>query len=198
MSSPKSQKSGISNPEDRYIRILDVAARLFEKVGFPNTTVREIAAQVDIKSASIFYHFKDKDELLFKVMENTIIAVLDRQCLALDETGDLKRQLRALIKVEMDSFLIRREAQSFETLIHEWRHLKPEGQAKLLKLRAEYEANWNRVLDACVTSGLLSADRRVTRRILNGAFAWTSYWFQEEAELTFEQVIEEVMKLLVR
>jgi len=183
--------------EDRYAQILSAAARLFEEVGFPATTVREIARRVNIKSASIFYHFKDKDELLYRVMESTITDIVERQRLALKDKTELTERLRALIKVEMESFLVERETRSFETLIHEWRHLKPEGQKKLLALRAAYEQHWDDILDECIETGLLTADRRVTRRMLNGAFAWTRYWFREDNDLSFDDIVEEVMKLLL-
>jgi AcrR family transcriptional regulator len=49
--------------------ILRAAAGLFRRQGFERTSVRQIAAELGIKSGSLFYHFATKEELLVAVME---------------------------------------------------------------------------------------------------------------------------------
>jgi AcrR family transcriptional regulator len=50
-------------------RIFDVAINLFAQKGFDATSMREIAEAVGIKKASMYSHFKSKDEILEKIME---------------------------------------------------------------------------------------------------------------------------------
>jgi len=45
-------------------KILRVAAKLFSESGYKQVTTRDIAAVVGIKSASIYYHFSSKNEIL--------------------------------------------------------------------------------------------------------------------------------------
>lgn len=44
--------------------IVKVALRLLGKVGIEGLTTRRLASELGIKSASLYWHFKDKDELL--------------------------------------------------------------------------------------------------------------------------------------
>ncbi len=50
-------------------KILEVASELFAKKGFGGTSVREIAQQAGVNLAAINYHFKNKDNLYWKVFD---------------------------------------------------------------------------------------------------------------------------------
>ncbi len=50
--------------EDTRMRILAVARELFGSVGFDATTVRQIAKQVGMTDAALYYHFRSKREIL--------------------------------------------------------------------------------------------------------------------------------------
>ena len=48
------------------------AAELFFTKGYEATTIREIADALDIKSASIYYHWKNKETILFDLIRSTM------------------------------------------------------------------------------------------------------------------------------
>ena len=45
-------------------RILDVALDLFIEKGFDGTSLREIAEQLGVTKAALYYHFASKDDIL--------------------------------------------------------------------------------------------------------------------------------------
>nr|WBU15387.1 nucleoid occlusion factor SlmA [uncultured bacterium] len=49
--------------------ILDVSLRLFSERGFARTSIRDIARDVGITDAAIYYHFSSKQELLEALLE---------------------------------------------------------------------------------------------------------------------------------
>ena len=51
--------------------ILDAASRLFVDEGFERVTMRRIAAQIEYSPTTIYLHFRDKNELLQAVCEET-------------------------------------------------------------------------------------------------------------------------------
>ncbi|MEZ5378434.1 MAG: TetR/AcrR family transcriptional regulator [Acidimicrobiales bacterium] len=59
-------------------RILDSSARLFAERGFAETSLRVIAADIDMKAGSLYYHFASKDDLLVSVLERGIELMTDR------------------------------------------------------------------------------------------------------------------------
>ena len=51
--------------------ILNVAIRLFSKSGFSNVSIREIAAAAGIKSASLYYHFPNKQSIYLEAIDHS-------------------------------------------------------------------------------------------------------------------------------
>lgn len=58
-------------------QILGAAARLFTSCGFAATSTREIADEVGIRQASLYYHFAGKDDILGELLEKTVRPTLD-------------------------------------------------------------------------------------------------------------------------
>jgi len=50
-------------------KILEVANQLFAKHGFGNTSIRDIASAADVNLSAINYHFKNKENLYWKVFD---------------------------------------------------------------------------------------------------------------------------------
>ncbi len=51
-------------------RIQDVALGLFAEQGYEKTSLREIAEQLDVTKAALYYHFKTKEEILVSIFED--------------------------------------------------------------------------------------------------------------------------------
>lgn len=61
--------------------ILQSAARLFAVKGFRDTSIAEISQETGVASATIFYHYKSKEQLLLSILANikeTIISEFNR------------------------------------------------------------------------------------------------------------------------
>jgi AcrR family transcriptional regulator len=52
---------------NRRDEIVATSAGLFRARGYRDTSVRDIARALDIKSASLYYHFENKDQILFAI-----------------------------------------------------------------------------------------------------------------------------------
>jgi AcrR family transcriptional regulator len=50
-------------------KVFEVADRLFSQRGYVAVTLRDIAQELNIKQASLYYHVKGKEELFVEVME---------------------------------------------------------------------------------------------------------------------------------
>ncbi|MFH7026424.1 MAG: TetR/AcrR family transcriptional regulator [Heteroscytonema crispum UTEX LB 1556] len=77
-------------------RILDEAERLFRASGYNTVTMRDIAREVGIRQASLYYHFPSKEQLFMAVTER----MLERHRRGLQQAiyhaaGNLRSQLHA-------------------------------------------------------------------------------------------------------
>ncbi|MER5970639.1 helix-turn-helix domain-containing protein [Streptomyces sp. NPDC002055] len=51
-------------------RIQDVALELFAEQGYEKTSLREIAEQLDVTKAALYYHFKTKEDIVLGIFED--------------------------------------------------------------------------------------------------------------------------------
>jgi AcrR family transcriptional regulator len=63
-----------ASPRDE---ILDASAELFTTRGYGSTSTRSIAEAVGIRQASLYYHFKTKDEILCALLRQTVSPTLE-------------------------------------------------------------------------------------------------------------------------
>ncbi|NMB87993.1 MAG: TetR/AcrR family transcriptional regulator [Chloroflexi bacterium] len=73
-------------------RILSEAARLFVAQGYRGLSMREIAAACGLSKAGLYYHFRDKEELLMAVLIDNL-EQMDRLIAACRRAGGSTRQV---------------------------------------------------------------------------------------------------------
>ena len=83
--------------EPRWDRVLVSAARLFAEDGFAATSVRAVAERARLTKAGLYYHIKEKEDLLFRICEQSIQDILDGALAALAREAEPAARLAALI-----------------------------------------------------------------------------------------------------
>ncbi|MEW1721794.1 helix-turn-helix domain-containing protein [Streptomyces sp. NPDC093109] len=51
-------------------RIQDIALELFAEQGYEKTSLREIAEQLDVTKAALYYHFKSKEDIIVSIFDD--------------------------------------------------------------------------------------------------------------------------------
>jgi AcrR family transcriptional regulator len=80
--------------------ILDAAAELFTTRGYSGTSTRMIAEAVGIRQASLYHHFKTKDDILESLLQDTVLAPLEHAALLLDAEGSALDRLLTLARFD--------------------------------------------------------------------------------------------------
>lgn len=181
--------------------ILDVAAKLFRENGVAGTTLRDIAKRCGIKAASIYYHFRSKDELLLEVLDFGIERIffsiqeaLGRQ----PEDAPFEAKLRAMIHAHVECFFVYGDYTATNIRVF---GQAPKGvQRRNLAWRDRYEELWKRLFDEGQRSGELRSgvDLDVVRLFLFGAMNRTVEWYDPEGSLDLDQLADRFTDILVR
>jgi TetR/AcrR family transcriptional regulator, cholesterol catabolism regulator len=121
------------------------AAELFFTKGYEATTVREIAEALDIKSASIYYHWKNKETILFDLIRSTMEQLTAGVRSVLETEARPDRQLAGLVVHHVVLHALRpRETVLGET---ELRSLTGPRYRDALRMRDDYESIVRGVLE---------------------------------------------------
>lgn len=192
----RATQQGRKPPGKAKRRILTAAARLFRKQGFDRTSVRELADAVGILSGSLFHHFRSKDDILFAVMEEVIVAMDAALAEALETATTTEDRLRALIHTELE-FIHGEQSDATTVLVYEWHALSREGQTLLMELRNRYFARWQEVLDAALSCGLVLVEPVALRQLIHGATVWTAHWYRTDGPMSLAELENALLTLLL-
>jgi len=82
--------------------ILEVSKEILIEDGFSKMSMRKIAKRADITATSIYLHFKNKDDLLLALIEESIENLKKALMDVIDPSKDLIRQLEDLAETYID------------------------------------------------------------------------------------------------
>lgn len=116
-----------------YEEILDVAEELFMKQGYNETSTRQIAKILDITQPNIYYHFKNKEEIYFQVMQRLAREVGKNLTELAGKNTNFEEKILA-----MAFYLQQRHPFSLFMMMHDIQHtLNPEMAKQLFSLWQE-------------------------------------------------------------
>lgn len=99
MNTNSRELAGLRNVSTRQ-HIIDTACRVFSAQGFQRTSLDLIALEAGVSKMTIFYHFKNKEELVIAAIEeahmNSMIEIRDR---ATKQSTDARSYLSAIFAV---------------------------------------------------------------------------------------------------
>jgi AcrR family transcriptional regulator len=170
--------------------VLDAAARLFRKKGYPVVTLRQIAREAKLFPGSIFYRYRTKEALLLKLMERAMERMTAAIQRAVERAGDPVQRVRMALRAHT-RMLLSDDASIF-VLLYDWRFLEPRTRESILRLRDEYEAFWDGLLHRA--AGAMRVRRNVNLKLLRllsfGAVNWVAQWYSPRGPFTPEQIAD--------
>jgi len=83
-------------------RLLAAAARLFAERGYGMTSMRDIARATRMRVASLYHHFKSKDDLYHEVLDREQSKMRDLINSALVEETDFAKQIERMVTLAFD------------------------------------------------------------------------------------------------
>ena len=102
---PRRHKPPRASRESISARLLDTAAALFAKKGYAPTSTREIAAQVGIQKASLYYHIETKEDLLYDICKSALKQIRSDVEAALKDASNPLERTGILIRTHIESML---------------------------------------------------------------------------------------------
>lgn len=127
------------------MRIRQAALRLFARKGYEATSIRDIAIEADIKSATLYYYMGTKEDLLIRIMQEELNEIIESAREIISAITQPECQLASLVQLHV----IVHGVKQLSTLVvdTEYRALKGDNRLIVSKLRREYELIWRAVLE---------------------------------------------------
>jgi AcrR family transcriptional regulator len=164
---------------------------MFQERGYLGTTVRELAKEVGLTSGSIFHHFGTKEEILIEVVAAGVTRVEGVITERLEGAANPDDRARAMLQAHL-SALLDRDPEVLSVFFYERWALSEDAARRLVQLRDEYEASWDRTLADLGGKFEDARHRRLVRLLLLGSMNWTAQWYHPGGDLTLDDLVDEL------
>ena len=179
-------------------RALPIAAELFARHGYGETTTRQISAALGVTNGTFYHHFPSKEVLLRRICEHALADLHARVAAAIDGVEDHEARLRALVASHLRAIVDAQAAHM--TMLTEFRALQGEHRRTVLATRDAYEAMVREVVADAQRDGFLGdgiAGTTLTRLLLN-LLNWTIFWYRPDGDLSPEQLADQMVHVFLR
>ena len=110
-------------------RILDIALDLFTEQGYDGTSLREIADQLGVTKAALYYHFSSKDEILLALHmrlhefgREALLKMAEQEPVTLEQWGELLDEIVDAMLTQRKLFLMHERNQAALEKLHRAEH----------------------------------------------------------------------------
>lgn len=181
---PTGRRRQAAATEDAFVA---AATALFARRGYHGTSIADLAAELGLTTASLYYHVSGKQELLLRVLTRGIAPYLER-LEAIVAAGDEPRAtLRAAVRNHLSSALHDQDAVA--VFHRERRFLEPALRAEHDRAVDRYDELFTRVIAAVLAAEDLPDDPDLVRLAALGLMNWTVEWFDVGGRRSADEVL---------
>lgn len=188
---PHVAKKRPAPPDDRRQVVINEAARLFGTKGYEGTSMRDIAAAVNILPGSLYHHFPSKEDLFVAVYAFAVAQSLDAVRASIANRTDPWARLEAACIAHTQGLL---DTNNYAAVLIS--HLSVSNLPnQVVSLRDSYESVFKELIaDLPLPPGI---DRRIFRLGLLGSMSWTITWYRPGGE-TPATIVRKLLSIIRR
>lgn len=183
--------------EPTAVRIIQAATNQFFERGYHGTSVRELATEAGVRSATLYYHFPNKEEILVAIMRSTLAELATVVEAATAPRHGAADQLRTAVTTHI-RFHVDHHREVF-LCDAELRALSPAPRAEVVAQRDRYEEIFRGILRSGLATGVLDVpDVELVTRSLLAACSGVAFWFRPAGRMTVADVADTYAEIFLR
>jgi AcrR family transcriptional regulator len=176
--------------------ILEAAVELFARRGYHATSMRDIAAAVDVRAAGIYHWYPSKETILIKLQDAFIIDLEAEVLAAIERQQRPEARMAAAVREHVVFHGLHTKA-AFVT-DSEIRALSPRNRQLLVARRDEYQELFIGLIEDGVRAGVFTvSDVRIAAYAILLECTGVALWFDPAGPRTLDEVAEIHIELVL-
>lgn len=176
--------------------IKSAAKQLFAEQGFTATTIRQIAGRANLEGGSLYYHFPDKLEILYAILDEGNRELLDMADRLHEGDASVPERLRALILGHVR--ILANDPARFMVVVRELSELSGPRREKIMRQRKQYERSVQEWLARGIREKTLrNCDVKVVSFGLIAQLNGVAFWFKPQGPASIEQIGDEYARVFL-
>ncbi len=157
------------------------AVKIMNEKGYQRATMEEIAAELQMTKGSLYYYFKNKEDLIFQCHELVLEQAIGELREVFHNGISNEEILRQMIAVHIKYAVLEKEA--FNMIIKPDETFSTDQLHPILNKRNEYASWFDRVIIAGIDCGEFSIkESKMARMLLLGSLNWIQQWYKKDGE----------------
>lgn len=175
------------------LAILRTAGNLFNQNGFRETSLNDLALELQVTKPTLYYYVENKEDILYQCLLTAITQLLENssEILRASFTGieKFKRFIHLFTSIFDDEF--------GRCLAHPGPEpLSLKYQKKIEPLYVKVDGVLREILNVGINDGSIRAcDPKITCFAIFGAMNWMTKWYQIDGPMTTQQIAKEMVVL---
>ena len=168
--------------------MIRAAAREFNRKGYHNTSLDDIAARLEVTKPTVYYYVTSKEQLLFQCF----LAGLEQIRAAFNDATVAGRPAR-----ERLAAVLRRYAEAIASdfgwcmVRAEDQDLSPAMSRHIKALKSEIDQGLRQLIRAGIADGSIRpCDPKMTAFALAGSLNWIAHWYRQDRSLTAAEIAD--------
>ena len=181
---PKQDRRG--KVRQKRVQILRSAAAAFRRRGYHGASVEEIARSLHMTKGSLYYYFRDKEEILYFCHDHSLDILLDLLARVEKEGGPPEDRLRTLILAFVHMII---DELRGTALTLDLQALSPRLLKKVIAKRDRFDRGIRRILREGMAAGAFApGDPKLLTFAILGAVNWITRWFDPKGPARSEEI----------
>lgn len=184
---------------DKYQKIIDAATKVFAGKGFYNAKVADIAREADVADGTIYLYFKNKDDILFSIFENSMDVFINTANQKLADVNAPTEKLKRFILLHLE--LVEQNPYTAQVLQIELRQSSKFMKEYDVKKFRDYLSIITNIIEQGQQAGVFdpNLDLHIVSRALFGAVDEMALeWILlKKKKYTLQQCAEQLTQMLI-
>jgi AcrR family transcriptional regulator len=176
--------------------VILTAARAFSERGYHNTSLDDVARELNVTKPTVYHYVENKEQLLFECFRSGLGQIME----AFEEVKTSSASARDRLSAVMTRYA---EAVTSD---FGWCMVQAENQdlsaamsKKVRVLKAEIDQGIRGLVTAGIQDGSIrKCDAKITGFALAGAMNWIAYWYDSSDALTPAEIAQRFTELFLK
>ena len=181
--------------ESKSQSIMDCAAALFAKAGYPSAKMQDVAQACGATKSMLYHYFPTKDDLLFAILMEHLERVVQGVEEALSSAGSPSNKL--LVMVETYTQKSAQSRRRHMIAMQDVKYLPKAKQAPLVELQRKLTERVSDLLRQ-LNPGLPAKVYKPYTMMLIGMLNWTDMWYRSGGTMKPQELCDRISRLFLK
>lgn len=179
-------------------RVFEVAAEVFHRKGYDNTSMSDVANAAGLTKAGLYHHISSKESLLYTVLDYGLDLTDAYVVKPLEAISDPLEKLKTMIDLHLRLVLEERNLE-VTGLLHECKTLSTADRNRINRRKKEYVQMTSRLIAEVVKKyNVKDVNPKIAAFALLGMLNWTYQWYKASGSSRRDEIVSSFQRIFLQ